>query len=82
MKKSNISYDKKSDSLYILIKKGEEDSFEEVEPNIIIEYNKKKEPIAIEILNASRSLFKKVHPFASFPQSVNEKTSFYKTSTR
>lgn len=82
MKKSNISYDKKSDSLYIFIKKDEEDSFEEVEPNIIIEYNKNKEPIAIEILNASSSLFKKIQPSVSFSQSVNEKTSFYKASSR
>jgi uncharacterized protein YuzE len=53
MKKSKIMYDKQSDSVYIFIRSGKEDSFEEVEPNIIIEYNKKKEPIAIEILKAS-----------------------------
>lgn len=82
MRKSKISYDRKSDSVYIFIKKGKEESFEEVEPNIIIEYNKSKEPIAIEILNASQFLFKKMQPFVNFPQAVNEKTSFYKTSSR
>lgn len=53
MKKSKIHYDEKSDVVYILLKKGKEHSFEEVEPNIIIEYNAKKQPIGIEILKVS-----------------------------
>jgi uncharacterized protein YuzE len=53
MKKTNILYDKKSDSLYIFLKQGVEDYFEEISPNIFIEYDKKKNPIGIEILNAS-----------------------------
>lgn len=80
MKKSKIIYDKQSDSVYIHIKNGKEDSFEEIEPNIIIEYNRKKEPIAIEILNASNSLFKKINP--TIFGLVNEKTSVYKASSR
>jgi uncharacterized protein YuzE len=56
MKKINILYDKKSDSLYIFLKQGVEDYFEEISPNIFIEYDKKKNPIGIEILNASRFL--------------------------
>lgn len=67
MKKSKIHYDKKSDSIYISLRKGKEQSFEEIEPNIIIEYNQDKKPIGIEILKASSSLFRKINPhFASY----------------
>ncbi|MEK6964410.1 MAG: DUF2283 domain-containing protein [Nanoarchaeota archaeon] len=47
-------YDKKSDSLYICIKKGEEESFEEVAPGINIELDKKNDVIGVEVLKASR----------------------------
>ena len=56
MSSSSILYDKKSDSLYIPIKKGEEAYFEEVEPNVIIEFNTKKQPIGIEVLKTSKIL--------------------------
>lgn len=46
MNKSNIYYDKQSDSLYIFLKKGKEESFEEVEP------------ISIEILKVQDHLCK------------------------
>lgn len=82
MKKSNILYDKESDSVYIFLKKGKEISFEEVEPNIIIEYDKNKKPIGIEILNASVSLLSKIKPTISPSLFVNEKASLYKTSSK
>lgn len=47
-------YDKKSDSLFIYLKEGEEESFEEIVPGINIELNKNNEIIGIEILKASR----------------------------
>ena len=48
------SYDEKSDSLYIYIKEGEEESFEEIVPGINIELDKNNEVIGIEVLTASR----------------------------
>lgn len=53
MKSSHIHYDKAIDALYISLKEGKESFFEEIEPNIVVEYNTQKEPIGIEILNAS-----------------------------
>ncbi len=47
-------YDEKSDSLFIYLKEGEEDSFEEIVPGINIELNDKNEVIGVEILKASR----------------------------
>ena len=48
------SYDKGSDSLFIYLKEGEEDNFEEIVPGINIEFNKDGEIIGVEILKASR----------------------------
>ena len=47
-------YDKESDSLYIHLKEGKEDRFEEIVPGINIEFNQNNEMIGIEILKASR----------------------------
>ncbi|MBI2667884.1 DUF2283 domain-containing protein [Candidatus Woesearchaeota archaeon] len=52
MKKYN--YDKKSDSLFIYIKEGKEESFEEIVPGINIELGKNNEIIGVEVLKASR----------------------------
>ncbi len=48
------NYDKKSDSLYIYIKEGEEESFEELVPGINIELDKNNKIIGVEVLKASR----------------------------
>ena len=48
------SYDKESDSLFIYLEEGEEESFEEIAPGINIELNKDGEIIGVEILRASR----------------------------
>lgn len=53
------NYDKESDSLFIYLKKGPEETFEEIAPGINIELNKKGEMIGIEILNVSRFIGKK-----------------------
>jgi len=50
------NYDKESDSLFIYIKEGEEDSFEEVAPGVNLEMNENGEIIGVEILNVSRFL--------------------------
>ena len=47
-------YDKKSDSLFIYLKEGEEERFEEIIPGINIEFNKNNEVIGIEVIRASR----------------------------
>lgn len=51
---SRYYYDKKSDSLSITIKEGEEESFEEIVPGINIELNANNEVIGVEVLKASR----------------------------
>jgi uncharacterized protein YuzE len=48
------NYDQDSDSLFICIKEGEEESFEEIVPGINIELNNDNEIIGIEVLNVSR----------------------------
>ena len=48
------NYDEKSDSLFIFLKEGEEERFEEIVPGINIELNKNNEVIGIEVLKASR----------------------------
>ena len=48
------NYDKKSDCLFIYLKEGEEESFEEIIPGINIEFDKNNDIIGIEVLKASR----------------------------
>jgi len=47
-------YDEKSDSLFIHLRDGKEESFEEVVPGINIELDEREQIIGIEILKASR----------------------------
>ena len=49
-----VNYDKESDTLYIFVKEGTEEEFVEVTDGILLELNKGKEIIGIEILNASK----------------------------
>jgi len=51
-----VSYDSKKDVLYIVTKKGKEEEFVEIAPNINVELDKKGEVIGIEILNAASFL--------------------------
>ncbi|MCD6500701.1 DUF2283 domain-containing protein [bacterium] len=66
MKKLNsqkiISYDRKSDVLYLGVKKGIEEEFVEVSPGINVELNQNGQVIGIEILNASKILKSVVKP--------------------
>ncbi len=52
--KNKYSYDKESDSLFIYLEEGEEDSFEEIAPGINIELDENRKIIGVEILKASR----------------------------
>lgn len=47
-------YDEKSDSLFIYLKEGKEERFEEIVPGISVEFSKKNEIIGIEVLKATR----------------------------
>jgi len=63
MKKLNsekiVNYDKKSDVLYLGVKKGIEEEFVEISPGINIELDERGKVIGVEILNASK-VFKPV----------------------
>lgn len=48
------NYDKKSDSLFIWLKEGKEESFEEIVPGINVELDKNNNIIGVEILRVSR----------------------------
>ncbi|MBI4116274.1 DUF2283 domain-containing protein [Candidatus Pacearchaeota archaeon] len=52
------NYDEKSDSLFIFLEGGEEESFEEIAPGINMELDKNGKVIGIEILKASRFMDK------------------------
>ncbi len=56
MKKTKINYDNKKDILYIMLRKGTEERFEDISENITVEYDAKNRPIGIEIFNASKIL--------------------------
>ncbi len=55
-KQTKVSYDKKKDILYILLREGAEERFEDISENITVEYDAKDRPIGIEIFNASKVL--------------------------
>lgn len=62
MKKINqkIHYDKKTDTLWMSIKKGVEQEHKEVTPGVSVELGKNGELLGIEILNASKVLGSKL----------------------
>lgn len=64
-KKTKMSYDRKNDILYIMLKKGTEERFEDISEDITVEYNIQNEPIGIEIFNASKILPTKTQIYAS-----------------
>lgn len=49
-----ISYDPKADALYIRLGKGKIDESDEVAEGIIVDYDLKRKPLGIEILDADR----------------------------
>lgn len=54
--KTKINYDKKKDILYIMLREGQEDRFEDISKDVTVEYDAKNRPIGIEIFNASKIL--------------------------
>ncbi len=55
-KNNNIFYDQEADVLAMSLKKGAEEEFVEIAPNVNVELNKKGDVIGIEILEASKTL--------------------------
>lgn len=55
-KDKKVYYDKKTDTLWLLVKSGIEEEYKEVAPGINIELDKKGELLGIEILKASKIL--------------------------
>jgi len=51
-----IRYDPKADALYIRLREGEIEESDEVAAGLIIDYDDKGAPLAIEILDASQVL--------------------------
>ena len=62
MKKTEekIYYDKKTDSLWLNLKSGVEERYEEIAPGVGLEYGTKGELLGVEILNASKVLSAKM----------------------
>ncbi len=58
--KEKVYYDKKSDALWLLIKRGFEEEVKEVAPGVNIELGRDGELLGIEILNASKVLGEKI----------------------
>ncbi len=56
MKIPSINYDKKSDALYLILKKGPEEEYKEIAPGVGVELGKNGELLGIEILRASKTL--------------------------
>lgn len=54
--KNKINYDKKNDILYIVLKEGVEERYEDISENVSVEFDAKDRPIGIEIFNASKFL--------------------------
>lgn len=69
-KKTFINYDSDTDVLYIVAKKGMEESTIEISPGINVELDEKGEVIGIEILHASKILKPIVKPLYHQMQSV------------
>lgn len=54
MSKPILNYDRENDILYIVLHEGDEHYFDEVAEGIVVEFNEAKQPIGIEIFNASK----------------------------
>jgi len=68
MKKTKISYDRKKDILYIMLRRGTEERFEDISENVTVEYDANDRPIGIEIFNASQI-------FSQLRKDLNQRSS-------
>lgn len=70
MKKTKINYDRKKDILYIVLRKGTEERFEDISENITVEYDAEDKPIGIEIFKASKFLSSRIQSLKPSNQQV------------
>lgn len=56
MKKAKILYDKKSDNLYLFLKEGKLDHYQEVAHGVGLEFDKEGKLLGVEVLGASKIL--------------------------
>jgi uncharacterized protein YuzE len=62
MNKPTVHYDPQSDILYLLVREGEEERFEEVAEGVNVELDEEGQLLGVEILNASRFLRATIGP--------------------
>lgn len=62
MNKPTVHYDPQSDVLYLLVREGEEERFEEVAEGVNVELDEEGQLLGVEILNASRFLRATIGP--------------------
>lgn len=65
-----IRYDKEADAIYLRFREGKIEESDEIKNGIIVDYDSKGKPIAIEILNAKELLEKRPELIVDFPPSV------------
>lgn len=65
-----IRYDKEADAIYLRFREGKIAESDEIKNGIIVDYDSKGKPIAIEILNAKEILAKKPELVVDFPPAI------------
>ena len=65
-----IRYDKEADAIYLRFGEGKIAESDEIKNGIIVDYDSKGKPVAIEILNANELLTKKPELVVDFPPTV------------
>ncbi len=67
----DISYDKEVDAISITLCKGTVDDTIEIAPDVFLDVDKKKRPLYLEILDASKLLGQKATKEVSFKSKIN-----------
>lgn len=71
-KRLKVHYDADMDALSVVIRHGSEEEFKEIAPGVSVEFDKKKQVIGFEILNASRHFRTMLPQMAQFLQSARK----------
>ena len=62
-----VSYDLEANAIYIKFREGKIDESDELKDGIIVDYDSKGKPLAIELLNAKEILAGKPELIVDFP---------------
>ena len=65
-----IRYDEEADVIYLRFRDGKIAESDEIKEGVIVDYDSKGKPIAIEILNANEILAKRPELVVDFPPKV------------